>query len=188
MFRVAVAAVAGALLLAGCASERSAPEGANPNRYVAADGASQVFPADSRTAAPAVKGELLDGGRFELRKLRGTVVVLNFWASWCAPCRLEAPELQQVHTKTKADGVEFVGVNIRDDKDKALAFDDSFGIAYPSLYDPPGRTAIQFRQVPPNTIPATIVIDREGRVAAVFRKAVLYDELHPMVAKIAAEE
>ena len=186
--RLTVAALLGALLLSGCSGEPDTVDAAsNENRYVAGDGASQVFEPGKRAAAPAVTGTLLDGERFALRKLRGSVVVLNFWASWCAPCRLEAPELQRAYQKTREDGVAFYGVSIRDDKDKARAFDESFNITYPSLYDPPGRTAILFRQVPPNTIPATIVIDRKGRVAAVFRKAVLYEDLYPVLKRVAAE-
>ncbi|HEX2418530.1 MAG TPA: TlpA family protein disulfide reductase, partial [Micromonosporaceae bacterium] len=68
-----------------------------------------------------------------------------------------------------------------------LAFEESFAVPYPSVFDPAGRTALGFREVPPNAIPATIVIDRKGRVAAVFRKALLRDDLEPVVRQIAAE-
>lgn len=114
-------------------------------------------------------------------------MVINFWASWCAPCRLEAPELEATYQATKQLGVEFVGVAIRDERYKAKAFHDSFGITYPSVFDPPGKVALAFREVPPNTIPATTVIDRKGRIAAVFRKAVSQDELAPVIRKVAAE-
>lgn len=187
-FAIAGAVLAG-LLTAGCGAGEgvSDPAAGGTNRYVTGDGTSSVFAPAERSKAPRVRGELLDGGQFDLAELRGKVVVLNFWASWCAPCRLEAPELQATYQATKDLGVQFVGVDIRDERDKGKAFHDSFGITYPSLFDPPGKTAIAFRDVPPNTIPATIVIDRKGRIAAVFRKAVLRDELEPVVSKIAAE-
>ncbi len=177
------------LLTAGCGTGKGAADSPadGANRYVTGDGTSSVFAPAERSKAPRVRGELLDGGELDLAEFRGKVVVLNFWASWCAPCRLEAPELEATYQATKDLGVQFVGVDIRDERDKGKAFHNSFGITYPSLFDPPGKIAIAFRDVPPNTIPATIVIDRKSRIAAVFRKAVLRDELEPVVRKIAAE-
>ena len=189
MRRVLTLLLAGVLLLAGCTSGRNAGDsGTSDKRFVAAEGTSEVFDPADRRAAPKVTGELLDGGSFDLADLRGDVVVLNYWASWCAPCRLEAPELRKVADEYADQGVQFVGINIRDEKDKARAFEESFGIEYPSVFDPAGRIALKFRDVPPNTIPATIVIDRRGRVAAVFRKAVLAEELEPVVRDIATEK
>ncbi len=177
-----------ALALTACGTGRDAVDtGPGKNRYVAGAGSSQVFAPGDRAAAPSVTGTLLDGGEFDLADHRGVVVVINYWASWCAPCRLEAPELVKVAAAFKDRKVSFVGVNIRDEKDKALAYEESFSVTYPSLFDPAGRIALKFREVPPNTIPATIVIDREGRVAAVFRKAVLREELQPVLEKIATE-
>ena len=189
MRNAVMAALLGLSLISGCASGQDAgdPGAAGRNRFVAGDGTTQRFQPAGRVAAPKLTGELLDGGRYDLKQHRGTVVVLNFWASWCAPCRLEAPELANVYQATQSKGVTFVGINIRDDKDKALAFEESFAVPYPSLFDPAGRTALGFREVPPNALPATIVIDRKGRVAAVFRKALLRDDLEPVVRQIAAE-
>jgi thiol-disulfide isomerase/thioredoxin len=141
-------------------------------------------PAD-RVAAPAVKGSLLKGdGVFDLAGHKGKTVVINFWASWCAPCRVEADDLEAVYKE--ASGVEFVGINIRDEKDKALAFHEGRA-TYPSVFDPAGRIALDFKQVPPNTIPATLIIDAQGRIAVVIRKAIHRDELKPLVAEVAAE-
>jgi thiol-disulfide isomerase/thioredoxin len=184
-----IAALLGVLLVTGCASSRDAVDAgaAGRNRFVAGSGTVERFPSADRVAAPRLAGTLLDGTAYDLRRQRGTVVVVNFWASWCAPCRLETPELVKVHRTTAPDGVAFLGINIRDDKDKALAFEDSFAVPYPSLFDPPGRTTLGFSRVSPNSIPATIVIDRQGRVAAVFRKAVFVKDLEPVVREIAAE-
>ncbi|GAA3395488.1 TlpA family protein disulfide reductase [Cryptosporangium minutisporangium] len=163
-------------------------ESGGSQRFVAGSGASTVYAVDDRASAPDISGELLDGEQFRLSEARGDVVVLNFWGSWCAPCRAEADDLERVYTATKASGVRFVGVNVKDTRSRAAAFDVNFKITYPSLFDQAGRVALQLKAAPPNAIPATIVIDREGRIAAVFRKGLLDDELQPVVGRIAAEK
>lgn len=143
------------------------------------------YPVDERITAPSVSGELLgEAGTYDLAEHKGKVAVVNFWASWCAPCRVEADDLEAVHTELPE--VEFIGVDIRDERDKAVAFVEG-RVSYPSIFDPAGRIALKFSQVPPNAIPATIIIDREGRIATVIRKAVHKDELRPLVDEIAAE-
>ncbi|HEU4425754.1 MAG TPA: TlpA disulfide reductase family protein [Pilimelia sp.] len=160
--------------LAGCGEDGTAAATANV----------EYAPAD-RTTAPTVTGELLDGGRYDLASARGTVVVVNFWGSWCPPCRAEIGDLEATYQATKAKGVSFLGINIRDDRDKARAF-QAGRVSYPSLFDPQSRLALAF-DVPPNAIPATIVLDRVGRVAVVIRRAVLRADLEPIIARVAAE-
>lgn len=144
----------------------------------------EVKPAD-RKSAPDLSAELLDGGRFDPATTRGQVVVVNFWAAWCSPCRAEATDLERVYQATKAKGVTFLGIDIRDDRDKARAFVVG-RTSYPSVFDPAGRLALDF-DVPPNTIPATLVVDRAGRLAVVIRTAVRESQLQPIVERIAAE-
>lgn len=141
---------------------------------------------DERVTAPKISGELLgDSGTYDLAANAGKVVVINFWASWCAPCRLEADDLEALH-KALPD-VEFVGINIRDEKDKAIAFAEGRS-SYPSIFDTAGRIALEFEQVPPNTIPATIIVDREGKIAVVIRKAILEEDLRSLVDGVVAED
>jgi thiol-disulfide isomerase/thioredoxin len=168
----------------GCAGGGAAPGGQ------AATGAGTVdaFVGAERVAAPEVSGELLDRGTFSLSSLRGSVIVVNFWGSWCAPCRAEAPDLQAAYQATKPLGVSFLGVDIRDGRDAGMAFMAGFGLTYPSLFDPAGRIALAFRDVPPNVVPATILIDREYRVAAVFRRSVVRRELEAAVRALADED
>jgi thiol-disulfide isomerase/thioredoxin len=143
-------------------------------------------PVDKRPAAPQLSGELLEGGRYDLSQDRGQVVVVNFWGSWCAPCRAEIDDLEAVHQATKERGVRFLGINVRDDRDKAKAF--HLGkVTYPSVLDPSSKLALDF-DIPPNTIPATIVLDREGRIAVVIRDSVTEAEFEPIVARVAAEK
>jgi peroxiredoxin len=177
-----------AVALAGCSAGKDAvSQGSdNANRYVAGDGTTLVYKLTDRRPAPDVKGSTLDGASFDLADQRGRVVVVNFWASWCAPCRLEAPELEATYRSTKDSGVAFVGVDSRDQKDAATAF-AAGRISYPSLFDPEGRVALSFSQVPPNTFPATLIIDKSGKVAAVIRTAVQQGDLTKLVRQIGAE-
>jgi thiol-disulfide isomerase/thioredoxin len=142
-------------------------------------------PVGERRAAPAVTGELLEGGSFDLASLRGDVVVLNFWGSWCAPCRAEIDDLENMYNATKDEGVAFLGVNGRDDRDKAIAF-QAGRVTYPSLFDEGGRLSLDF-DVAPNATPSTIVLDRAGRIAVVVRSAIRQESFQPYVERIAAE-
>lgn len=145
------------------------------------------YPVGARPAAPAIGGELLDGGELALTDLRGDVVVLNVWASWCGPCRAETADLEQVHQATRDLGVSFVGLNIRDQRDRAVAFIRD-RVTYPSIFDPQFATGLAFGDPPaPAGPPATLVIDRDGRVAAAIYRMVGKVELEQLVRRVAAE-
>ena len=139
-----------------------------------------------RPESPKVAGERLDGGWYDLTRDRGQIVVVNFWGSWCAPCRAEVDDLEAVYQATKGQGVRFLGINIQDGRDKAKAFERG-RVSYPSIFDPASRLALEF-EVPPNTIPATVVLDREGRIAVVIRQAIRQEMLEPIITKVAAEQ
>jgi thiol-disulfide isomerase/thioredoxin len=176
--------------LTGCAgtdSVRAGPGGAD-SRYVAGNGTTEVIEPARRRPAPQITGATLDGAAYRLTDHRGKVVVINFWASWCAPCRAEAPAMQHVYQEHRSDGVEFLGVNIKDGRENAKAFLRNVKLTYPSLYDQPGEVALGFRDtVPPNAIPSTIVVDRGGRVAARIIGPTTLSTLRQLVSRIAAE-
>lgn len=176
------------LAVAGCAGGQGGQPVSGDTRFVAGDGRLTVFEAAERKPAPEVKGETLDGGVAELAAHRGKVVVLNFWASWCAPCRAEAPVLKDVAAKTKAGGVEFLGVAFKDGHADALAFERGHRPGYPSIFDQPGKVALSFQgTVPPAAIPSTLIIDRRGRIAARALGAVGYSDLLAAVTKVGDE-
>ncbi|MBX3100720.1 MAG: TlpA family protein disulfide reductase [Salinibacterium sp.] len=98
----------------------------------------------------------------------GSVVVVNFWYAGCAPCRAEAPDLEALNIKYQPDGVQFVGVNVRDQAGTAQSFADAFGITYPSFLDADGgEIQLAFAgEIAPDAVPTTLVLDRQGRIAA----------------------
>jgi thiol-disulfide isomerase/thioredoxin len=167
--RVAVTAAAAAvvLLLAGCSSSSQASGSGSDRGFVAGDGSLVLVPADQRVPAPDLTGQTLDGQTFSLRDHIGDVVVMNVWASWCAPCRAEAPTLAALAADYAHDDVQFVGLDTRDSDVSARSFVARQGIGYPSVVDSDGRLQLLFGDsLPPQAIPSTLVIDRQGRVAA----------------------
>ncbi|WP_051325645.1 TlpA family protein disulfide reductase [Glycomyces tenuis] len=146
-----------------------------------------IEPAD-RGEPVELSGELLDGASFDLAAWVGSVVVVNFWGSWCAPCREEALALGAAHQSRKDEGVEFLGVDLRDERDSAKAFMQRYEQEYPSLFDPAGETILAFEEIPSNVVPATLILDSELRVATVFRKTVTQRELESFIDEVLGEE
>jgi thiol-disulfide isomerase/thioredoxin len=190
----AVAGVLAVALAAGCAPTRStntAASGRLDSRqgFVSGDGTVTVVAPATRVLAPALTGELLDGTRFDLAAHRGRVVVINFWYPSCPPCRKEAPVLERVRAATQSLGVVFVGVNTREpSRDQALVFQRRYRLGYSSLIDTDGQLVLGFRgTMAPNAIPATLVIDRAGRVAARVLGAVSTGTLRALIDDALAE-
>ena len=163
------AVLAAALItLSACTTGAQQGPSANDPNYVSGSVGTTAFKAGQRPIAPRVSGATLTGQRLSLSGFRGKVVVLNFWASWCAPCRSEAPALAQLSKAYRAKGVQFIGVNIKDPgQANGKAYERNFAITYPSWYDPAAQILLAFRKtVPPSAIPSTLVIDRTGHIAA----------------------
>jgi thiol-disulfide isomerase/thioredoxin len=157
--------------------------------FISGVGSAHLFPLAERVDAPSLSGETLDGDQLDLADLRGDVVVLNVWASWCPPCRAEAAALQQVHHDTRDDGVQFVGINTQDSTASALAFESGFGITYPSWDDQDGLMQLQFHEVAPAImLPSTIVVDRDGRIAARILGGTDFGQLSEIVDKVSSEK
>lgn len=158
-----IAAGIALLALAGCGSKDSAAG----SGFVAGDGSLVVIDEAQRQPAPEITGTTLDGKPFSLAALRGTVTVLNVWASWCAPCRAEAPVLEKTWVSQQDKGVQFIGLDTRDSDTSALSFIRKFGITYPNVIDRDGALQLRFSgTLPPEAIPSTLVVDANGKVAA----------------------
>ena len=124
------------------------------------------FPSRRRGAPVQLSGRTLQGREISLSSLRGRVAVVNVWASWCAPCRQEAPVLARLSKTYAARGAAFVGVNVRDNPAEATAFAEAHDITYPSVQDEAARAVLSLKPyVPMNAVPVTLVLDRGGRVA-----------------------
>jgi len=183
--RVAVVTAA-ALVVAGCSGGAAAQS--DPG-YVTGPGVVTRTPVEERVALPRVTGALLQGGEFDSADYSDTVLVYNVWGSWCAPCRAEAPALQEVWEQTRDRGVQFVGVNVKDSDAAARAFEREFGITYPSITTADyGAVPLAFRSsLPPSAIPSTLIADRDGRVAARIVGATTYTKLRRLVDEVLAE-
>jgi len=179
--RAVRSAVVGACVvaLAGCSSDSGT--GAGPVTYAP----------QHRKAAPDLSGTTLDKGvSFSLAAERGHVVVVNFWASWCDPCRDELAALDQVATDTKAKGVAFIGISFHGDtKADATAFLRSHDVPYDSLYDPNSEDVLLLRhKVSVSAPPLTMIIDKQGRIATVINGEVEYTSLLAAVNAVNAEQ
>jgi peroxiredoxin len=160
-------ALAVALALTGCtASADDGGFGGGPG-YVDGSGVIQEVPQDQRADRIVLAGTTFDGRPVDLTAMQGKVVVLNAWYANCPPCREEADDLEAARQELRGRGVEFVGLNVRDtDPGVVKAYEEKHKVTYPSLRDG-AKALLAFRGViAPNAVPSTVVLDREGRVAA----------------------
>jgi thiol-disulfide isomerase/thioredoxin len=184
-----VSAVAAVTLLAACSATPGASSAAPDKGYVSGDGSVRVVAPSDRKAAISLSGKTIEGVPLDVSTYRGKVVVVNVWGSWCDPCQREATALERSWQATRDNGVQFVGVDIRDQASAARAFQRKKGITYPSLDGADGRALLAFRgTLPPNAIPSTIVLDRQGRVSARVLGPVTETTLTSMVEDVLAEQ
>lgn len=159
----------------------------NGQSYVGGSYSSIYYAPGDRPAAPAVSGTMLTGAKFSLTAQRGSLVVLNFWGSWCAPCRREAPALAALADHFKSAPVRFIGDDVQDAPANAAAFERTFDVGYPSLNDPGEQVALAFHgAVPPVGIPTTLLIDKTGHIAGRVVGEVSYRDLRTLIAKVLA--
>lgn len=132
--------------------------------------------------APPITGTTLDGSELDLAAYRGQPIVVNFWASWCTPCRNEFPVLADALSAHEEDGMALVGVLFKDDPAPASAFVDDFGATWPTVDDPDDAAAGAYRVVAP---PQTYFIDAEGIVRGIHIGELLPEDFERQWKKIA---
>ena len=172
MKKLAIALMLSAFVLvsSGCATDPLAQqfrEGDNKN-YIAGDGTVTEFAQGSRPKAADWSGISESGVNLSSNQLSGVITVINFWYAGCAPCRIEMPELIELQDQFLSDEVQFIGVNVRDTSETALAFARQINLNFPSVMDAKtGSVVLAFTGVvTPQAVPTTLVIDSEGNVSA----------------------
>lgn len=193
MRKVLASALAVVAVTAGCATGTDAVATGGTFDFVSPGGQTEIFydpPSDRGTIGDLSGPDLMEDGKTtSLADFEGQAVVLNVWGQWCGPCRGEADDLEEVFENTKDLGVQFLGINVRDNaQDKAQDFVIDNKVTYPSIYDPPMRTLTALGGIPTSVVPTTIVLDKQHRVAAVYLRELLAEDLQPVVERIAGEE
>ncbi len=151
--------------VAGCSAKSSGSNGSETS-YVAGDGSTVLLATSKRGQPIALTGTTLEGEPLDIAAWRGDVVVVNLWASWCGPCRSEAVTLEKSFKELSTKQVHFLGLNTRDGLAAALAFSNRFPTGYPSIQDQDGALTLAFGNLGPAATPSTLILDRQGRVAA----------------------
>lgn len=181
---VAAAAFGALLTVAGCGSPDVKPGSTTADAGAAI---TRLVP-DDRKPAPELAGDDLDGNPISLSEMKGKVVVVNVWGSWCPPCRKEQPVLSKVSTELKPQGVEFLGIAVRESAVTSKAYTDAKRVPYPSISDSGGKLLIGFASsLPAIAIPTTYIIDKQGRVATRLLDVATQSTLTSLVTEIVEE-
>lgn len=191
-----LAAVAVALPLAGCSQDSDKAQNAvatGGNFEFITPGGEKVINYEESERKPlrTFSGEdVRDTEKtISLEDFEGEIVVLNSWGQWCAPCRAEADDLQEIHTELqKRDLGTVLGINVRDyNPQVSNDFLKDNGLTYPSIYDPPFKTAAALGGVPTSVVPTTIVLDKQHRPATVFLRSITAQDVMDVVDKLEKE-
>ena len=185
---VLAATVTVALALTACSGGSNSvdPTAGGNYRYVGATPKGHTIPEKSRKPADDATAPYLRSSRkFSLTAMKGKVVVMNFWASWCPSCRAETSGLEHTYVATKAAGVAFVGVDVKDEPGPAASYVKQSKITYPIVSDEIAKTALDLGGIPTFSLPSTVVIDRQGKVAAVYTGPVQQGDLQPVLTALA---
>lgn len=188
----AAAALAAAVLLTlpGCSSGgdtiAAQARAGDGKGYVAGDGTVETIAPARRTTSIRLTGRTLEGAAFDSAALRGKVVVVNTWGSWCGPCNDEAPVLQRTWTALRGRDVQLIGVDVREGPQAGATFQRRYAITYPSLRWDGGAALLQLQGKAPAT-PTTLVLDQQGRLAGRISGPVRGSTLQAMVEDVLAE-
>jgi thiol-disulfide isomerase/thioredoxin len=143
-----------------------------------------VMTADVGQAVPSLRLPLVGGGEVDLATYRGRPVVLNFWATWCDPCRAEMPVFERAQQQYRDQGLAVLGVDFQEQDPEIVAFLDQIGVTFPSLVDRTGEVTRQWRAT---GLPTTFLIDRQGIIRDVRVGAFTDEMLEPKLSKLISE-
>lgn len=187
---VAAALVIAAAQVTGCTTGEDAVAQGGTFDFVSPGGQTAIFydPPSSRVTIGDLNGpDLFTDETIWLSDFTGKVVLINVWGSWRAPCRTETPELETVYAEYRDRGVQFLGIDVRDNRDTARDSVTDRNVQYPSIFDPAMRSLITLgRTYPTSVVPTTMVLDRQ-RVAAVYLMALLAEDLRPLLDRLTTE-
>ncbi|MET1043905.1 MAG: TlpA disulfide reductase family protein [Microbacteriaceae bacterium] len=189
---VPAVAVAFATLLAGCSSDPLAAQYADgtTENYISGDGTVTEIPEAERGNPISFEGKTDAGEMVSSDDYADDVLVVNFWYAECPPCRVEAPDLQDVYAEFKPEGVDFLGVNLYNGAEGSLAFARTYGITYPSVIEAGSPTPMLLSfagEVSPKAVPTTLVLDQEGRIASRINGLVDPSVLRTLISDTVAE-
>jgi peroxiredoxin len=175
---VVIVTAAAALLLGGALAVTLTQGSGSGRKGEITSGNTVTYQPGHRPLAPAVTATSLTGSKINLSSYRGKTLVLNFWGSWCEPCRDEAPTLVVLDQQYTPRGVAFLGDDVADTPASALAFTSKAQIPYPSINDPGYAVVQQFAQVAPvSDTPTTVVIDKTGHVVGMVLGQMSYGQM-----------
>jgi thiol-disulfide isomerase/thioredoxin len=175
--------------VAGCAGTGNVNTSVSSSKgYQQGDGGIEVFKASDRQLVGDVSGTTLQGRPLSLASYRGKVVVVDFWSADCGPCHGEEPAFEALAKEDASKGVQFVGIDERDNRDSALSFERQYHVSYPSLYDRTDAYVLDFPGAAPPSTPTTIVLDPTGHIAARITGAQDYTHLRNLIDRIRSEQ
>ncbi|GAB1508309.1 TlpA disulfide reductase family protein [Actinophytocola sp. KF-1] len=184
--------LAALFVVAGCSTGSDAVATGTEFNFVSPGGKTDIpYEGGERQPIPEMSGDSLmaEGEQIKLSSYQGKVVVINIWGAWCPPCRVEAPQLQKVWETYGDKGVQVLGIDFRDyDRQQPADFMRDTGLTYPSIYDPSGRSLLPLKGYPRAAVPSTIVLDKQHRVAMIFLRDLLAEDLTPVLDKLLAEK
>lgn len=189
--RLAAAVAAAALVLTGCTSGSDVVAIGGSFTFVSPGGEREFsYPEADRQPLGELAGPAVSGDRETISTADhlGEVVVLNVWGSWCAPCRLEAEDLRDAAASFDGEPVQFIGINVKDNVGAAADFEKTKDLNYPSIYDRNMRTLLSINGFPTGSVPSTIVLDKQGRVAQIWLRVITRTELEATVRALAVED
>jgi peroxiredoxin len=192
MRKIAPLLAAAALLAAGCSTGSDAVATGTEFNFVSPGGQTDIsYEGDDRQPIAELQGEDLmeEGRQLKLSDYKGKVVVLNLWGAWCPPCRVEAPQLQEVWESYQDKDVQVLGIDLRDpDRTFPQDFMRDTRLTYPSIYDPSSRSLLALKGYPRAAVPSTIVLDKQHRVAMIYLRELLAEDLTPTLDRLVAEK